>query len=139
MATVTAAAHKTFGRGFSNERQTVKLTYNFANDAGAFADAVKIGSTDGKILVLDSCVHVETLCASLGSATVIVGVAGGDTDSFMDLASGAVANLVDDFVNQEAAGQGIVIASGADIHLDIGTADLTAGKINVILSYVNID
>jgi hypothetical protein len=139
MATVTAAAHKTFGRGFSNERQMVKLTYDFATDAGAFADVVKIGTTNGKILVMDSVVHVETACTSAGSATVIVGVAGGDTDAFMDLASGAVASLVDDYVNQETAGQGIVLASGAAIHLDIGTADLTAGKINVILSYVNID
>jgi hypothetical protein len=139
MATVTAAAHKLFGRGFSNERQTVKLTYNFTNDAGAFADVVKIGTTEGKILVLDSAVHVETTCTSAGSATVIVGVAGGDTDAFMDLTSGAVASLTDDSVAQETTGQGIVLASGAAIHLDIGTADLTAGKINVILSYVNID
>ncbi len=139
MTTVTAAAHKVFGRGFSNERKWVKLTYDFANDAGAFADAVKLGTTDGKILVMDSVVHVETLCASLGSATVIVGVGGGDTDAFMDLSSGAVANLVDDFCNQESTGQGIVLASGATILLDIGTADLTAGKINVILSYINID
>lgn len=139
MATVTAAAHKTFGRGFSNERQTVKLTYNFTNDAGAFADVVKVGTTDGKILVLDSAVHVETACTSAGSATVIVGVAGGDTDAFMDLTSGAVASLTDDSVAQETTGQGIVLASGAAIHLDIGTADLTAGKINVILSYINID
>ena len=139
MATVTAAAHKSFGRGFSNERQFVKLTYDFANDGGAFADVVKVGTAAGKILVMDSAVHVETACTSGGSATVIVGVAGGDTDAFMDATSGAVANLVDDFVKQESTGQGIVLASGAEIHLDIGTANLTAGKINVILSYVNID
>lgn len=139
MATVSAAAHKTFGRGFSNERKFVKLTYDFANDGGAAADAVKLGTTDGKILVMDSVVHVETACTSGGSATVIVGVAGGDTDAFMDTTSGAVANLVDDFCNQETAGQGVVLASGAAIHLDIATADLTAGKINVILSYINID
>jgi len=139
MATVTAAAHKTFGRGFSNERQIVKLTYNFANDAGAFADVVKVGTTEGKILVLDSAVHVETACTSAGSATVIVGVAGGDVDAFLAIGSGAVASLVDDYAAQAAAGQGIVLASGAAIHLDIATADLTAGKINVILSYINID
>jgi len=139
MSTVTAAAHKTFGRGFSNQVQFVKLTYNFANDAGAFADAVKIGTTDGKILVLNGYVHVETACTSGGSATVIVGIAGGDTDAFLDVTSGAVANLTDDAVLSETTGQGIVLASGAAIHLDIGTADLTAGKINVILQYINID
>lgn len=139
MATVTAKAHKTFGRGFSNEKQFVKLVYNFADDAGAFADAVKIGTTDGKILVTDAFVHVETAATSGGSATVIVGVAGGDTDAFLDVTSGAVANLTDDAVLSETTGQGIVVASGAAIHLDIGTADLTAGKINVILEYMNID
>lgn len=139
MAATTAAAHKTFGRGFSNERQTVKLTYDAANDSLLAADTVKLGTVDGKILVMDSVVHVETACTSGGSATVIVGVGGGDTDAFMDLASGAVANLVDDFCNQETTGQGIVLADGAEIVLDVGTADLTAGKINVILSYVNVD
>jgi len=139
MATVTAAAHKTFGKGFSNERQHVKLVYDFANDAGESDDVVKLGTTDGKILIMDSVVHVETACTSGGSATVIVGVAGGDTDAFMDATSGAVASLADDYCAQESTGQGIVLASGAAIHLDIATADLTAGKINVILSYINID
>jgi len=57
----------------------------------------------------------------------------------LDTTSGAVASLVDDYVASETAGQGIVLASGAAIHLDIGTADLTAGKINLCLTYVNID
>ena len=139
MSTVNAAAHKTFGRGFSNERQFVKLTYDFANDAGAAADAIRLGTTNGKILVMDSVVHVETACTSGGSATVAVGIEGGDVDAFMDTTSGAVANLVDDFCNQETAGQGLVIANGGAVLLDIATADLTAGKINVLLSYVNID
>lgn len=139
MAVVVANKHKTFGRGFSNETQYVKLTYDFANDAGAFADSVKIGTVDGKILVKQALVHVETACASGGSATVIVGVSGGDTDAFLDLTSGAVANLVDDAVLSETTGQGIVLADGAQIILDIGTADLTAGKINVLLWYVNAD
>ncbi len=139
MATVTAAAHKTFGRGFSNEVKTVKLTYNFATDAGAFADIVKLGTTDGKILVLNGYVHVETVCTSAGAATAIVGITGGDVDAFLDVTSGAVAALVDDAVLQETTGQGIVLASGAVVHFDIATADLTAGKVNVVLTYMNID
>ena len=137
MATVTAKAHKVFGRGFSNEVQTVKLVYNFADDAGAFADVVKVGTTDGKILVVSSSVHVETTCTSGGSATLIAGVAGGTTNAF--LASTAVATLVDDYAVNTAAGQGIVVASGAAVHVDIGVADFTAGKVNVILRYMNID
>jgi len=138
MSTVTGSNHKIFGRGFSNERQTVKLVYDFSVDAGAYADIVKIGTTNGKVLVMDSCVHVETQCTSADSATVVVGVTGGDVDAFLDTTSGAVASLTADAVIQETTGQGIVLASGAVIHLDIATADLTAGKINVILSYINI-
>ncbi len=139
MTVQSAAAYKTFGRGFSGERKTVKLTYDFAADGGAFADSHKLGITDGKILVLDSVLHVERAFASLGSATVIVGVSGGDTDAFCDLSSGAVASLTDEACVQETTGQGIVLASGAIIVLDIGTADMTDGKANLFLSYVNVD
>lgn len=139
MSAVVAAAHKTFGRGFSNEIKFVKLTYNFANDAGEADDTVSLGTTDGKILVISSHVHVETLCTSDGSATVAVGVSGGDVDAFLDVTSGAVANLTDDAVLSETTGQGIVLASEAIVSMDIATADLTAGKINVILQYINID
>jgi len=139
MAQVTAAAHKTFGRGFSNELGYVKLTYNFANDAGAAADTVKLGTTDGKICVVMSRVVVETACTSGGSATMIIGVNGGDTDAFLDTTSGAVASLTDDSVHQETAGQGLVLASGAVIEADIATADLTAGKVHLHLWYVNQD
>ena len=138
MAVVTCAAHKTFGRGFSNEVQTVKLTWNQANDTGEADDTFKMGTTDGKILVLSSFVHVETACAG-ASGTAIIGVFGGDTDAFLDITSGAVANLADDFVDKETTGQGIVLASGAIVSMDIATTDFSAGKINVILTYVNID
>lgn len=139
MSTVTAYNHKTFGRGFSNEVQMIKLTYDFARDAGESDDVIKLGTTNGKILVLQSYVHVETTCTSGGSATVIIGVASGDVDAFLDITSGAVANLADDFVDKETTGQGIVLASGAAIHFDIATADLTAGKVNLILEYMNIE
>ena len=59
MSTVNAAAHKTFGRGFSNERQFVKLTYDFANDAERQLMQSDSGTTNGKILVMDSVVHVR--------------------------------------------------------------------------------
>lgn len=139
MAQKLVAAHKTLGRGFSNEVQMMKLTYDFAADGGATTDTYVLGTTSGKILVLDACVHVETACTSGGSATVAIGVNGGDVDAFLDVTSGAVANLVDDFTEKEAAGQKIVLASGAKIEAAIATAALTAGKINLVLSYVNID
>lgn len=139
MAQKTAAKHKTLGRGFSNEVQYAKLTWNYADDGGATTDTYVLGTADGKILILDACAHVETACTSGGSATVKIGISGGDDDAFLDVTSGAVANLVDDFTEKETAGQKIVVADGGKVEMAIGTAALTAGKINLIVKYVNID
>ena len=139
MANVTANGFKKLDRGFSNELSYAKLVYDFAEDGGAFADAFRMGITAGKIMVVHSRVHVETEFTSGGSATVIIGVEGGDTDAFLDLTSGAVASLTDDSVHQETAGQGLVIADGSYIAADVGTADLTAGKLTLHLWYVNVN
>ena len=139
MANVTANGYKVLDRGFSNELSYAKLVYDFAEDGGASADAYRLALTAGKIMVVHSRVHVETAFTSGGSATVIIGVEGGDTDAFLDLTSGAVASLTDDSVHQETAGQGIVIADASYIAADVGTADLTAGKLTLHLWYVNVD
>lgn len=139
MARKEVSAHKTLGRGFTNEIQLARLTYDFALDGGATTDTYVMGTTGGKILVLDACVHVETAAGSVGSATVAIGVVGGDVDAFLDVTSGAVANLVDDFTEKETAGQKLVIDDGGKIEAVIATAALNAGKINLILKYVNID
>lgn len=139
MAQKTAAAHKTLGPLFSNEVGFAKLTYDFANDGGATSDTYVIGTAGRKIAIMDAMVHVETACTSGGSATVSIGVSGGDVDAFLDVTSGAVANLVDDFCEKETAGQKIVVAADGKIELVIGTAALTAGKINLLVKYVNVD
>lgn len=136
MAKVTSTAAKTFGQGFSNELSYVKLTYDFAVDGGEADDSVVIGITSGKILVVHSKVHVETAFAGT-NATMIIGVDGGDTDAFLDVTSGAVTSLTDDSVHFETAGQGIVLADGAEIACDIATADVTQGKLHLHLWYVN--
>lgn len=139
MAQKTAAAHKVLGPLFSNEVGFAKLTYDFANDGGATSDTYVIGTAGRKIAIMDAMVHVETACTSGGSATVSIGVSGGDVDAFLDTTSGAVANLVDDFCEKETAGQKIVIADDGKIELVIGTAALTAGKINLYVKYINVD
>lgn len=139
MAQKLVAAHKTLGRGFSNEVKMVKLTYDFALDGGAETDTYVLGTAGGKILILDACVHVENACTSGGSATLALGIDGGDVDAFLDTTSGAVANLVDDFTEKETAGQKLVVADGGKIEAAIGTAALTAGKVNLVVSYMNID
>lgn len=139
MARKEVAAHKTIGRGFTNEIQLARLTYDFASDGGATTDTYVLGTAGGKILILDACAHVETAATSGGSATVAIGIVGGDVDAFMTAAQGAVAGLTKDATVKDAAGQKIVVASEGKIEAVIATAALTAGKINLIVKYVNID
>jgi hypothetical protein len=139
MATQTSTALKTFGGGFSNETQTQRLTWDYSVDGGEADDTVRIGYTSSKILILDSRVHVETAGVSGGSATLILGIEGGDTDAFLDATSGAVASLTDDSVHSETAGQNIVVAAGSYIAADIATADMTAGKVHLWIRYVRVD
>ena len=138
MAQVNATNVKKLGKVFSNEVGFVRMTYDFSLDGGATTDTYVLGETEGKILILDAAVHVETAATSGGEATVKIGVNGGDDDAFLDTTSGAVAALTDDAVVKEVAGQSIVLADGAKIEMVIGTAALTAGKINVLVQYVNI-
>lgn len=139
MAAQVADAYKTLQPvAFGNEVKMAKLSYNFANDGGAAADTHDLGIAGGKIMIVHSRVHVTTAFTSGGSATVIIGVSGGDTDAFLDTTSGAVASLTDDSVHQETTGQGIVLADGAVIRMDIATADLTAGALDLYVWYISV-
>jgi hypothetical protein len=134
---VTAAAYKVPGKLFSNERSFAKFTYNFSTDTGA-VDTYILGKLDDKCIITGSWVQVETACTSGDAATVKIGLKTKDDDCFMDTTSGAVANLIDDFVNQETAGQGIVCPADTNVEMVVGAHALTAGKINVIVEYMNI-
>ena len=138
MAVVTAAAHKTLAKLFSNEIGFAKLTYNFANDGSATADTVKLATASDKIMILNAVAQVETACTSDGLAVVNCGVLGGDVDAFIANTAGAVAALTDDAGIKEAAGQNIVLAADDTISLKVAVAALTAGKINLFIQYVNV-
>ena len=83
--------------------------------------------------------HVETACSSGGSATLIIGIEGGDVDAFMDVTSGAVASLTDNAVGFETTGQGIYVAASSYILADIGTANMTAGKVALYISGFQVE
>ncbi len=136
MANTVVADHKDI-EGWTNERFTVVLEYDFANDGGATA-TFDLGAFKHKTLVLQGAVFVETVCTSGGSATVAVGTSTADPDAFMDITSGAVAALVDDFVHTETAGTRLVVAANETCILAIATAALTAGKIKVILECIKV-
>jgi len=131
-----AAAHKDI-EGWGEQRFTQVFEYNFANDTGAAA-TYNLGTFKHKTLVLQGTCFVETACTSAGSATVAIGTSTADTDAFMDATSGAVANLIDDFVHVETASTRLVVAADETLDLTIATAALTAGKIKVILECVRV-
>lgn len=137
MANVTANTYRTLDKGFTNERQFVKLTYDFSTDGGAIADTVRMAVVNGKILITECILHVETACTSGGSATVSAGAETADADAFGSAI--AVATLVDDYAIDTAAGQSLVVDSGDYLSLTVATAALTAGKINFYISYYNVD
>ena len=137
MAVTTSTNIKKFGDVFSAERWSKKLTWEFAVDGGEADDTVRIGQAGAKCIMTEAYVHVETACTSGGSASMIIGVEGGDVDAFLDATSGAVASLTDDAVISETTGQGIVVAANSYIHVDIATADMTAGKVHLYLSGYN--
>lgn len=141
MAVVTCDAYKTIGDTWTGKDEWVTLTYDFALDGGGNADTHRLAAVTGKILVKEAIVHVETLCGSAGAATMVIGAETADPDAFMDVTSGAVANLADDFTLRETTGQLLVIdgASATDyITADIETADFNAGKVNVYLRYMTV-
>lgn len=137
MAVVTASAHKTIGKLFSNEIGFAKLTYDFAADGSATADTVKLATFGSKMMIINAVAQVETACTSGGSAVVNVGILGGDVDAFVADTAGAVASLTDDACIKETAGQKIVVAANETVSLKVATAALTAGKINLFIQYVN--
>lgn len=118
---------------FSKGTEHVEIVYDFAQDAGAVGvlDLLQVKEA----MVLESAyIKVNTTCTSGGSATVIVGVVGGDTDAVLDATSGAVANLVAGVVLPgEAASVALKLDADAKIGMTIGTAALTAGKFTVVL------
>jgi hypothetical protein len=118
---------------FSEGTSHLEIDYDFSKDAGALGvlDMVKVKEA----MVLESAyIKVKTTCTSGGSATVIVGVVGGDTDAILDATSGAVANLTAGVVLPgEAASVHLKLDADAVIGMTIGTAALTAGKFTLVL------
>ncbi len=136
MANITCGAYKTVGAGFAGERCTAKLTYDFTVDGGAYSgNTYRLGIAGRKILIVEAVIHVETAVVG-SSSTVSMGTTSAAT---VGLSAVAEATLVDDYVADTSGYQAEVVASGDYFTMTIGTANLTAGKINLFLSYYNID
>lgn len=138
----TIAKHKALGQTFKNEKVIERVRYDFAVDGGA-TGALDIFTASQDLLITGFSSCVKTLGASLGSATLIVGVTA-DTDAFSTLAQGAVANLTAGAVILPPAVEGtpnvlplpLKLASGSKVLQTIGTAALTAGVVEYAIEYM---
>jgi hypothetical protein len=141
MAAIVNAA--TVGGGFGNQVNYARVTYDFAVDAGATGALDLFTAGSGGVVIVDARAVVKTTCTSAGSATVKWGEAT-DDDRFMNTTQGAVASLTANAVIVPPALEGTpnVIATpyylpaAGKLTMTIGTAALTAGKIEFVIGYM---
>lgn len=121
--------HTALGR----DLHVVEVEYDFAKDGGATGALDIIKFSDAFVLV-DAYTKIDTACTSGGSATLIWGIKGGDTDACLDVTSGAVANLtIGAVIPNETTGRQIKLADDAVMEMTIGTAAFTAGKVRFVM------
>ena len=140
MAAVQNAA--TVAGGFGNQVEYTRVVYDFAVDGGA-TGALDLFNADGGIVIVHAHAKVLTACTSGGSATVKWGPAA-DDDRFMTTTQGAVASLTANAVIVPAVVDGTPnvvatpysLADTAKLVMTIGTAALTAGKIEFTIGYI---
>ncbi len=140
------AKAKTVGPEFKNDKYVSRVVYDFSADGGA-TGALDIFTAGADIVITGFHAVVKTACTSGGSATLAVGVTGA-TSAFVTTTTGAVANLTANAVlqpfvvltegtpNTAAFPLPRRLASGDKILQTIGTAALTAGKIEYVIEYV---
>lgn len=135
MANIEVDAYKTIDTLFDNERGYAKLTYDFALDGGAYSgNTYRMALVNRKIVITEAVWMIETAVVGT-SSTIDIGATTADPDCFGD--GVAEATLVDDYAVATAAGQAIVVDAADYIAFTIGTADLTAGKFHLYLTYYN--
>jgi len=137
----------TVGPEFKNRFNVARATYDFSVDAGG-TGALDIFVAGSDIVITNFYAYVKTTCTSGGSATVAVGVTG-STSAFVTTTTGAVANLTANAVlqpvvvltegtpNTAAFPLPRRLASGDKVLMTIGTAALTAGKIEFVIEYAS--
>lgn len=125
--------------GFSNSVELKRFVYDFSKDGGA-QGALDICTFADAAVIVAAWATVKTTVTSGGSATVKWGVTGSDA-KFMDTTQGAKANLTAAATIVPPAVEGtpnvlplpVAVAAGAKALMTIGTADLTAGKIEFVV------
>ena len=132
---------KVIGAPFGNAEQIVRVTYDFAADAGTIG-ALDLLETKAAIVITDFYVRGITVLDSAADGTSIdVGVSGGNTDLLLD--GVAEATFAADALIQPIVVEGapnvialpFVLASGGKIIQTIVDEALTSGKCEYFFKY----
>lgn len=123
----------------SGDEEEIRFEYDFGVDKGAMG-ALDILEAGEDLIVSSFHTHVLGTCTSSGSATLAVGVTG-TTSLFVTATQGAVASLGANAVIIPAPVEGTpnvialprLLAKGAKVLQTIGTAALTAGKVQYVI------
>ncbi|GEM_PF-2147350 len=146
------AKKKTVGVAFTNQREIVRVRYDFAVDGGA-QGALDLLEADGPLVVVDFWAHVVTAVLSSGSATIKVGFTGVD-NKLITVGEGAKANysigavlkalptitLSEGTPNTAVMGLPLPykMASGDKALMTIGTEALQAGVIDFVFECMRV-
>lgn len=136
------AQHKSEAPGFGNQVEYSRYVYDFAVDGGA-TGVYDVMTASAGMVIVHAHAKVLTACTSGGSATVKFGPVA-DDDRFITTTQGAVASLTAGAVIVPVAVEGTpnVLATpyshaeAAKLVMTIGTAALTAGKIEFTIGYI---
>lgn len=131
MATVAANGKIRAGQTFSNETEVVRTVYDFTKDGGATADKIDLLEADDDMVITSAYLKVLVAGTSGGSATVAIGIEGG-TEAEL-IAATAVAGLTLGALIKKNDSLPLKVAKDAKLVLVIATADLTAGKFELVL------
>ena len=122
---------------FENEYRTYRSTYKFSDDGGLFADEYTMLEADQDMVVVEGYIHVKDAVLSAGAPTMIIGITGGDVNAFMTSKLKA-ALLTGTIFALDAAGLKLLLSKGDKISLDLGTANITAGELELVLVCVPV-
>ena len=133
MAAVTVADHKTgVGAPTSIGRDMYVVTYDFSVDGGASADTYDLLTFQDALAIRLVACRVRTAVSGT-SSTISLGVAGG-SEMFSTVAEATFAEGA--IVNQGDAGEFYKVEDGEKVSMAIGTADLTAGKLEFLFETI---
>lgn len=125
------AGKRIVGGGFENDRELIRITYDFAVDGGAIADFTVLTADKDCIVKLEHLV-VETAVTSAGALVLDLGKGTGGVEFISDA---AVASLsINAIINSATAELGVKLVSGDTIQMGIEAFVATAGKFHMTFS-----